>query len=278
MASVGRNLTFQGGVKGVLDPFNLFHGKKKSAAPSTYQFTPYAGARPPAPEYLRPTEKQLYEMLSERSKGIGVGFDPKRSQLMTELVKSQLGAQTEDDVRAAQGSLSAAGLSGNPRAIEATTGRVRRDATRTMGDELSKIAIEDLTRANDERDINTQRFQNFNNTNFAQANNVANFDADIYGTEQGLQRQSSVDALTQGNYEQNRGDDRMNDLVGLGLAGADLYLTSQGAPPGTASSVAALAGRQSGTGIAPQTINTTSGVGYRNTSPIITRNRRNTQR
>jgi hypothetical protein len=34
MASIGENFTFQGGFKGMVDPFNFFHGKKKSSAPA----------------------------------------------------------------------------------------------------------------------------------------------------------------------------------------------------------------------------------------------------
>jgi len=250
-------------LKGAKDPLWWVTGtvkKKKNNASADalggFQFQPYGGVRPPQPEFLRPTEKQLYEILSNRSKGIDVGFDPQRRQLLTELATSQNMQRRNDDVRSAAGSLAAAGLSGNARAIEASKGRVERDSARSLQDSITQIAIEDLTRANDERDINTQRFQNFNNFNFGQANKVADFDLDVYNAEQGNQRFASSDDLArqqfatqQSQFNQSRSDDQFNDMSGLALAGADLFLASKGVPPGTASAAAqALAGK----GIAPE--------------------------
>ena len=253
MASVFQNMTFQGGVRGVLDPFGIFGKKKKKSTPA-YEFIPYSGARPIAPSFTKESEKALYDTIVPRSQGIGVGYDPARRASAQALLESTINKQKEDDVRYAKGRASAAGLSGNLRAQEALAGRVERDAARSLADQTNALNIEDLTRANEERDINTQRLQNFSNFQFGQGNKVADFDLGVYNAEQGNRFDAAGFNEGVRQYDQTRSDDNFNDLSTLALAGADLYLTSQGAPPGTASSISALAGgRPSGQGIAPTT-------------------------
>lgn len=151
---------------------------------STFNFQPYSGSAPPTTQFLRPVEKQITDILMRRSQGEDVGFDPARRQLMVELLRSQIGAQTEDDVRSAQGLASRAGLSGNLRAQEALEGRVRRDSARTLGQGVTQIGIEDLTRAADDRNLAIGRLADLNQFNFGQQNAVANFDLDRFQTEQ----------------------------------------------------------------------------------------------
>lgn len=193
---------------------NAFAGAKQAAdqnkklknAMSDYPYNPYAGSRPPnidrpGYEYLRPTQDLTQKTVMDRSQGIGVGYDPQRRQLLTDLVKSQLAQQEEDQYRSAKGAISASGLSGNPRAYEALAGRVKRDTGRQLGDSMAKIAIEDLTRANEERDVNTGRLMDLNSFNFGQENNVADFDLAVWQAEE--------------NAKQGR--------VGLGFDYAQLY-------------------------------------------------------
>lgn len=208
--------------------FGLF-GKKKG---SSFDFQPYSGLRPPridanGKEYLRPTQDLTQKTVMDRSQGIGVGYDPERRQLLTDLVKSQLGQQEEDQLRSAQGQISASGLSGNPRAYEALAGRVKRDTGRQLGDSLSKIAIEDLTRANDERDANTGRLLDLNKFNFGQENNAADFDLSVYGQEQGNRfKGASLDQNAE-QFQRTRQDDY---IQGLGQLGGQ-FMGSQFAMP-----------------------------------------------
>lgn len=132
-------------------------GKSKSG----YNAAPYEGYSLNAPQFLPQSEKLTWDILSRRAQGEGVGFDPARYAALVDLTKSQLARQEEDQLSSAQGALSAAGLSGNPKAYEAMAGRVKRDTGRSLADELNKLNIEDLTRRNEERDINTGRLQNF---------------------------------------------------------------------------------------------------------------------
>lgn len=222
--------------------------KKKSDQPA-FEFQPYSGLRPPridanGKEYLRPTQDLTQKTVMDRSQGIGVGYDPERRQLLTELVKSQLGQQEEDQLRSAQGQISASGLSGNPRAYEALAGRVKRDTGRQLGDSLSKIAIEDLGRANEERDINTARLFDLNRFNFGQENDAANFDLDVYNAEQGNRLGAANFNQGVSQFDQSRQDELLSDLGGLALGGASLAM-------GNPAPLIMAGASQAGKGIAP---------------------------
>lgn len=163
--------------------------KKIKNALSDYPYVNYGGLRPPridanGKEYLRPTQDMTQQIIMDRAQGKGVGYDPERMRLLTDLVKSENQQRREDDVRAANGRLSSSGLSGNPRAYEALAGRVNRDSARSLNDNLAKISIEDLTRANEERDVNTARLQDLNSFNFGQENNAADFDLNVWKAEE----------------------------------------------------------------------------------------------
>lgn len=216
---------------------------------SSFDFQPYSGLRPPridanGKEYLRPTQDLTQKTVMDRSQGIGVGYDPERRQLLTDLVKSQLGQQEEDQLRSAQGQISASGLSGNPRAYEALAGRVKRDTGRQLGDSLSKIAIEDLGVAQQERDINTARLTDLNKFNFGQENNAADFDLSVYGQEQGnrLSAAQFNESVRQAN--RNSRNELFSDLGGLALGGASLVM-------GNPAPLMLTAASQAGQGISP---------------------------
>lgn len=206
---------------------SLLNKKKKG---TNFSVKPYSGLRPQridtaGQEILRPTQKQYFDLVMNRSKGQDVGYDPQRRELLTNLVKSEIVKREEDDLRDTRGAVSAAGLSGNPRAYEALGGRVKRDSARTLGDELSKIAIEDLTRANEERDVNTGRLGDLNQFNFGQENKAADFDLAAWQAEQGF----GLDAQRLGEASGQYGQNRMDELFGgLSEMGGTL-LGSQGA-------------------------------------------------
>lgn len=249
------------GIGSFIDPLGLgklFGGGKKKSKQPAFQFQPYGGARPPSPEFLRPAEALTWNTISKRSQGQDVGFDPARREALTALVKSELGKREEDELRSARGAISSSGLSGNPRAAEALSGRVSRDIGRTLGDELAKISIEDLTAANEEKRENTGYLQDFNKFNFGQSNRVADFDLDVYSAEEGNRARSF--GLNEGvrQYGQNREDDQLAGLFELLGTGIGAYA---GGPAGAAigSQVGGSLGtntlRGSGTGIAPTAAN-----------------------
>ena len=238
---------------------------KKKSASNSFEYQPYSGLRPPRVDYtdasgknveiLRPTQKAIFDTLMRRSQGQDVGYDPARKSAAIALLESKIGKQREDDVRTAQGRVAASGLSGNLRAQEALTGRVNRDSARTLGEGINALNIEDLTRANEERDVNTSRLQNFNLQNFGQENTAANFDLDVYGAEQN--NRLGAFGANEGvrRYDQTRSDENFSDLTGLALNGADMYLKATNPTYAGASSVAALAG---GKGIANEPSQTPS--------------------
>lgn len=237
----------------------LFGGKKKgSASANAFTYQPYSGFRPPAIDtedrkFLRPTQALTTDIISNRAQGIGVGYDPARRQALEALLRSQLGKREEDEVRAAQGMASAAGLSGNLAAQEAMQGRVRRDIGRTLGEGLTQITIEDLERANQERDINTARLQALNLSNFGQENQRANFDLGVYNAEQGNRLSASQQALNQMNYENQLSNQGFSDLLNTGIAGASLFMGQPQISLAMApNALQALSGKTSGTGIDPK--------------------------
>lgn len=85
-------------------------GKKRKAP--QYEFKPYGGLRPPRIDYtdasgkpveiLRPTQKQIFDLLMAGSRGEGVGYSPERKTAALALLGSQIEKQREDDVRTAQ--------------------------------------------------------------------------------------------------------------------------------------------------------------------------------
>jgi len=239
---------------------SLYGGKKKNKA-SNYDYQPYSGARPMAPSYTKESEKAYWDIINPRSQGIGVGYAPEWMTQNTDLIRSELAKQQEDQIRSAQGSLSAAGLSGNPRAIEAMTGRINRDVGRQLGDELAKISIADLERKNQERDINTSRLGQFNQFQFGQGNKVADFDLGVYGAEQGNRAQAyGINEATR-QYDQTRGDEQFSDLLGTGLNLAQMYYSPQSAFLSQAAQ--ALSSQNQGKGLNYQTLMTSAGPGYR---------------
>ena len=203
--------------------------KNKSSNGQLYEYKPYSGARPDSPTFTRETESLYKDLIFPRSQGIGVGYDPQRREELTKLVKNELAMQEEDQLRSAQGAISSSGLSGNPRAYEALAGRVKRDTGRNLENSMSRIAIEDLTRANEERDINTARVGDFNTFNFAQGNKVADFDLDVYNSEEGNRARSfglneGVRRFDEGTrrYEEGNDTDLFSDLGGLAVTGAGM--------------------------------------------------------
>lgn len=222
-----------------------------------YEFKPYSGLRPPRidtkdKEILRPTQAQTYDILMKRSRGEGVGYDPQRRELLAKLVKNELAAQEEDQLRSAEGAISQAGLSGNPRAYEALAGRVKRDTGRNLENSMSRIAIEDLTRANEERDINTARLQDLNTFNFGQENNRANFDLSVYGAEEGNRMNAANFNEGIRRYDTGQKNDMLGGLAELAGTGVGAYFGGPaGAVIGSQAGRTLAGGDKSGYGISP---------------------------
>lgn len=214
-AGVGTALTYAGAAGAAYSGVkSLASSGKKGKGGGMIQPVPYSGYKPPAidtdsAQYLRPTQDELQRIVMARAQGDGVGYDPARKAASIDLLKSQIGQQSEDDVRDARGSAAASGLGGNLAAQGALEGRVRRDSSRNLAQGLDQITIDDLTRANQERDTNTSRLQQLNATNFGQENTRANFDLGVYNAENGQQAQA-----TTANNAQNNADRTFNDQQG----------------------------------------------------------------
>ena len=231
--------------------------KKLKNAMSDYPYTPYSGDRPPEidtdeKKILRPTQAQLFDILMARSKGEDVGYSPAWMSENTKLIESQLGRQEEDQLRASKGSLSAAGLSGNPRAYEATAGRVKRDTGRSLSDAMSQLAISDMERKNEERDVNTARLQDLNTFNFGQENIGAEFDLNKWKAEESAKQTRTGLGLDYAQMYRDPGSQALTSIGGslTSIGGMGMMGGGGGGSPTMSSSASAL-GRTSGQGIAP---------------------------
>jgi len=233
---------------------------------SSYTAQPYTGYKLPAPTFLKPSEKLIWDTLRARSQGEGVGFDPKRRLELAELTKSDLARQEEDQLREAQGRLASSGLSGNPRAYEALAGRVKRDTGRSLADSLMRLDVEDLTRRNEERDINTGRLQNFYGQQVGQGESKQGMDQSAWATNQGnMQAMAQMnDAAAASKREATKG--LISDTLGLvasPFTGGGSMAMMGGGGKGLSPSVAAMYG-----GFDPKM--SSAGGGYR--SSYINRN------
>ena len=216
----------------------------------------YTGPRPPeidseAQKFLRPTQSLTQDIIGKRAQGIGVGYEPERRATLEALLKSNLDKRQEDEVRSAQGMAGRSGLSGNLAAQNALEGRVRRDVGRTYGEGLANITIEDLARANQERDTNTERLRGLNEFNFNQENRRADFGLREFLGEGGLNQSESQFGRNLAFQQQQQSDQNNSDLAELATY-AGLGLVSGGNPVVMAAAPTVTdALKSSGQGIAP---------------------------
>lgn len=242
---------------------SIFGGKKKSSTP-TFDYQPYSGPTPPGIDYdgvkyLRPTQDLTQKIIGERAQGIGVGYDPRRTELLTNLARNQNQMSLEDSLHSANGQLASSGLSGNPRAYEALAGRARRDSARSLDNNLSQIAISDLERGNQERDANTARLQRLNETNFGQENTRADFGLNQYNQEQANRINAAEFNRGTQQYGQNRQDELLSTLGQYGGMALGAYFGGPtGAAIGGQVGSQVFNGNQPGAGIAQPGI---SGIG-----------------
>ena len=214
-------------------------------APKT-NVSSYSGMKPPAIDvngnnYLRGTQDELQKIVQDRAQGIGVGYDPSWMKNSVDVLNSNMARREGDQLRNSAGALSASGLGGNPRAFEATSGRIQRDNTTDLSNAIKALDIQNMERSNQERDVNTGRLQQLNASNFGQENERANFDRGVWGEEQNLGLRANQ--LQDSNYwnQVSQENQMVNDMAKTGVA---LAMPVQGTNINT---------NGSGNGIAPNT-------------------------
>jgi hypothetical protein len=156
----------------------------------------YQGSRPPAiGDSLRPVQNMVTETLMRRSQGQDVGFDPARRTELGKMYDIDFNRAKEQRNNDFQNRLSGSGQSRNLAAYDALINKGNQWADDTRSKYMMGLDVEDLTRRNEERDVNTQRLQNLNTMNFGQENTRANFDLNEYGQGQqfDLQRAEQYD-------------------------------------------------------------------------------------
>lgn len=187
-----------GGVAG--GALGAFTGKKKKQDPyeaALQGYKPYSGLRPPRVNYdpnvespvpspgniLRPVQQMITDTVSRRSQGQDVGYDPARRNKLQENFDIQQNRDYENQSADIKNRLAGQGLSRNAAANDDALGRALRAKNEEKAIYTNKIDIEDLARANEERDVNTGRLQALNAQNFGQENTAANFDLNAYNSE-----------------------------------------------------------------------------------------------
>jgi len=161
MASVFQNLTWQNGLKGIVNPFGLFGKNKKKGqefiTPPEYSgLRPYSGAEVGlGADQLAPLSQQYRSQIMERSQGRGlVGFDPNyRSTLRNEFTQD-LDEQEEEARRQDLAQAASQGLRGGiPLSISQRRGK---EYSRARASGLADIDIADLEARRD--DINAATY------------------------------------------------------------------------------------------------------------------------
>jgi len=191
----------------------LTGGANKRADELSKSLPSYSGYRPPRVTHLRPVEDQITEILMQRSKDIGTGYNPERRNELQDIynIDNERRAKREDsDI---QNRISGMGLSRNPAVYDELLGRARADREADKSIYTKSINAEDLAVKNQEKREATAGLQDLNAFNFGQENNAANFDLDVYGRETGNELQRRGIALGTEAYRESP--------LSVGLAVAD---------------------------------------------------------
>ena len=190
--------------------------------------TPYTGRTAPSVDvngtnYLRGTQKLTNDLLQNRAQGNDIGYAPEWMKANQQIINSDEARR----VRGAQGSLSAAGLSGNARALEATTGREKQ----YTADELAKLTVADMERKASDKYGYTGMLQNLNQQQFGQENTAAAQDLSKWSAENGM----GLNAANMDNSNYWKGQAQNQDVmtdVGTGVGGAAGALSGMFQPKG----------------------------------------------
>lgn len=150
--------------------------KRNKKIPAVQDLPPYSGRVVPSPQRLRSVEDLTDEILMRRAQGMDVGFDPARLSGLKSIYDIGAKQQEEEAVQGYNDQLSGIGQSRNLGARQALIGKYRTEAGRERNKYFQGLDVEDLTRANEERDVNTGRLQEQSLRKFAQENAGANFD------------------------------------------------------------------------------------------------------
>lgn len=219
-------------------------------AMNKYPYSPYSGYKPQridtaSKEILRPTQAQDFDITMRRSLGQDVGYDPSWMSESQKVLQSNFGRSLKDQLRNSAGSLSASGLSGNPRAYEATSGRIQRDTDENLQNALSGLTIANMEASREDKNSATNRLAELNRFNFGQENTVADFDLNQWQMEESAKQGRMGLGLNAASMYRNPSAQALSvggsalSSMGSGLLGA------YGAGSGTS------AVRQPGTGISP---------------------------
>jgi len=186
---------------------------RNKSRPAAYEFKEYSGRRPESPNFLRPVEEQIKNILMARSQGEGVGYAPERRAALLESYDLGRKKDMERSKADINDRLSGMGLSRNLKAVDALYNRAQEDYQTAKDKYVTDVDIEDLERQNEERDVNTARLQDFNTFNFGQQNAAADFDLREYGAENSDRR------YAQGSQVErfNQYEDPMGSFIESGL-------------------------------------------------------------
>lgn len=212
-----------GGLLGVGGSYIGAKGNNKRLKSSMLEFKPYNGLKPPAVDTegyksFRPVQQMITETLMRRSQGNDVGFDPERRELLRKKYDLERLPIEQKQMRDITNYLSGAGLSRNVRARDKMIGDTQEEFGRARDLYATNMDIEDLTRRNQERDVNTARLQALNQMNFGQENQRAQFDLAQYGAEESARL--GIGGLNAGINQAM--SDPWGDAVSGGLSGAML--------------------------------------------------------
>jgi len=274
MASVFQNMTFQGGARGVLDPFGIFGGGKKkgSAGPSLEDILGIIDRYSYKPQYTAQTEKGLYDLFNQTT-GLGGGgvnaipfdiglpttglYDALTRGIKEEYLGTPGGPEGGRiaDMRAYYNNL------GIPEQAINQERLAEKDLNNTLTDSAARINESQKDRLTSVLGIGSGIGSNLYSQNLAQHRANAGMGLSAVGIDVGVQ-----DAIRQANQQS------LNDLLG-GIGG--LVGTIYGGPVGgvvgstASSSIGDLFGTGGGNQYAPANVSRGTGGYYNNSVPSI---------
>ena len=191
--------------------------KKIKNAMSDYPYEDYAGYKPPKTDWtsedgsagsyvseafpeslkslitgksgkdvntLRAVQALNTNLISNRAQGNDVGYSPEWMKENVDVLNSQLKRREGDQLRTSAGALASQGLGGNPRAYEATSGRIQRNNSEDLANAISALNIADMEKKADQTYGYAGMLQDLNRDNFGQDNKVAEFDLNQWKAEE----------------------------------------------------------------------------------------------
>jgi hypothetical protein len=148
---------------------------------------------------FRPVQTLYTGEVANRSQGNDIGYDPSWLTDSETILRNNNQRSRDDSLHNAAGNLSASGLSGNPKAYQATSGKIQRNSDTDLQNSLAMLNIENMQQKANDKNYYTGLLGSLNSTNISQEDAAANADLNEWkGQESAMENRqnSALDAAS----------------------------------------------------------------------------------